>query len=684
MIRLWRVTIPAEFILASHSAMNERILYPVNDRCLTYRLLLLLSICALTFWSACSPGVDSSSKSSEAEDPATVVSGSHPSAVIPPKPRLQTDLSVGSPDLAWWRESMKTRDERIEWWRDARFGCFIHWNASSLLAGEWKGEVHMGYAEHIQRMAKITQQEYMDDVISQFNPVKFDAEEWVRVIKIAGMRYVVITAKHHDGFAMWDSEVSDYNIVDATPFGRDPIAELKAACDKHGLYFGVYYSHAFDWGEEIGLGNDWEWENPGGNRGLFGGLRWFDENPDLVEKYRPYVDQKSIPQILELIEKYDPALIWFDTASKLPLEETLRILKAVRQAKPDIVVNSRVTFQGTVDFRSNHFGDYLSTGDRAVIFRPLDEPWETCPTTNESYGYHQHDKSHKTPDYLVKVLARAVAKGGNILLNMGPMGNGQIDPLDVNIFEGIGGWMEVNGASIIEADRTTLPVQPWGESTLDGNRFYLHVFDWPENGKIQLGGLKSDIEQAFMLADANQTTLEYQRLDPATVEIRLAGNQPAIGHAVVVMDVEDATQVDEFRLLATRNANMLHGFDSEIVGKGFEFGDGKVNRDYIAGWVNHEQRLVWKVVLREPAVYAVSVEYQRTGDPGEFMVSSGGNTLQATTRGKVVEQWFSDYIRQDLGKWELPAGQHTIVFSAVGTPADGLMRFRALHLKPQP
>jgi alpha-L-fucosidase len=644
---------------------------------------ILFMLAALVAGAACSRQVDQD-RPADAEEPTLTESlPTSQQPVIPPPPRLQVDLSVGSPDLAWWRESMKSRDERIRWWQEARFGCFIHWNASSLLAGEWKGEVYMGYAEHIQRMARINQKEYIEEVISKFNPVKFDADEWARVIKDAGMRYVVITAKHHDGFAMWDSEVSDYNIVDATPFGRDPMAELNAACDRHGLVFGVYYSHAFDWGEEKGVGNDWEWENPGGNRGLHGGLRWFDQHPERVPYHREYVDEKSIPQILELIEKYDPQLIWFDTASKLPLEETLRILRAVREASPDIVVNSRVTFQGTVDFRDNHFGDYKSTGDRAVIFRHTEGPWETCPTTNESYGYHQHDKSHKTPDFLIEVLAKAVAKGGNILLNMGPMGNGKIDPVDVAIFRGIGDWMDVNAASIRQADRTTLHVQPWGESTLDGNRFYLHVFEWPEDKKIQIGGLKTGITGAYMLADAGKTALAHQRLDAETLELTLGGDPPEVGHAVVVMEVEDATNVGGHRLLAADRPNELHGFDSRILGKGYEFGDGKVRRDYIAGWNGENQKLVWDVYLRAAATFQLSVEYERIGEPGDFVVTCGDQRFQSATRGAENDEWFSDYVMNEMGLLKLPAGKHRLEFSAVGQPEGKLLRFRALHLKPE-
>lgn len=605
----------------------------------------------------------------------------HGPVPLPPPPRLQMNLNEGSPDLAWWREAAKTREARIQWWRDAKYGCFIHWNASSLPAGEWQGEVYPGYAEHIQRMAKIPCPVYRREVVGRFNPTAFDADAWVRLIKDSGMRYLVITAKHHDGFAMWDSQVSEYNIVDATPFGRDPIQELKEACERHGIAFGLYYSHAFDWGEPNAPGNDWDYENPGGNRGLFGGLDWFDDHPEIVPRMRSYVDGKSIPQILELLDKYDPDLIWFDTASKLPPEETLRILRKVREAKPDVLVNSRVVFP--YDGWPGHYGDYLSTGDRAVEFRSLEGDWETIPTTNESYGYHAHDHSHKTPGYLIQVLAKAVAKGGNILLNVGPRGDGTIDPVDAGILQGIGDWMEVNAASIREAGRTTLPVQPWGQTTRDGNRFYLHVFDWPADGRLRVGALQSPVKGAWMLADTERKPLAHERLDATTVEVRLDGDapEPARGHAVVVMEVEDAADVGDSRLVSTTQPTLLHGFDGQLAGEGFGFGDGKARRDYIDGWQGGEQKLRWPIYLREPASFEVTLEYQRLGEPGEFTVTSGETVLRGKTQGKEVDNWFSDYIRQDVGTLELPAGEHIIQFAAAGAPEKGLMRLRGIHLK---
>src|SRR2546429_2431101 len=229
----------------------------------------------------------------------SVVSGCTASIAAEPLAKRES-LSVpakDSPEMAWWRESMKTRDERLQWWREARFGMFVHWGVYSGLGGTWRGHPGKGYAEHIQRMLKIPIPVYRDQVAGKFNPSEFNADEWVHIAKDAGMGYFIITAKHHDGFAMYDSKVSDYNIVQATPFKRDPMKELKAACQKYGLKFGFYYSHAFDWGDANAPGNDWDYDNPGGDRGLHGGRNWWDASPELPAKVRKYVDEKSIPQL---------------------------------------------------------------------------------------------------------------------------------------------------------------------------------------------------------------------------------------------------------------------------------------------------------------------------------------------------------------------------------------------------
>ncbi|MDO5974960.1 alpha-L-fucosidase [Flavivirga jejuensis] len=597
--------------------------------------------------------------------------------IIPPKPRLQMDIATGSPDLQWWRDAKTTRDQRLEDWRDARFGCFIHWNASALLGSNWKGKAYRGYGEHIQRMAKIPCEEYRRDVVGKFNPTEFNADAWANTIRKAGMRYVIITAKHHDGFAVYNSDASDYNMLKATPFGRDPMAELKAACDKNGLDFGFYYSHAFDWGEPNGPGNDWDYKNPGGDKHLFASkkTKWFDEHPEIAPRIRKYVDEKSIPQVLELIKKYDPDFLWFDTPHKLPPEENLRIMEAARAAKPSIVINSRGV-QG-YDGGPDHFGDYESTGDRAVDFPTKDGDWEAIPTTNESYGYSESDRSHKTPEYLVRVLVKAVARGGNMLLNIGPKGDGLIDGADINILEGIGQWMDVNEASIRGTVRTTLPVQAWGESTRKKNTFYLHVFDWPTNGVLQLGGFLGKVNKAWLLSDKNQIALSLKRTDNMTVQFEIPSKAPDAASSVIVVEVDDAKNVDSHRLISTSQDNTLRAFDGIAVGGEFKYGNGKSTNNGVSGWKNSDQAITWPIYLSEAGKFKVIAEYKPYKQSNKFVVEVGGATLSDNT--KTNEK---GYIKHDLGNMDLSSGNQIIKIHADGIPEGDIMELRALHFTP--
>ncbi len=600
---------------------------------------------------------------------------------VPPAPRLQVDIGEGSPDLQWWRDAQATKEERIGWWRDARFGMFIHWGAYSNIGSEWKGKFYPGYGEHIQRMAKIPCADYRREVVGSFNPEQFDADAWVRAAHAAGMRYLIITAKHHDGFAMYDSKASDYNIVDAAPYGKDPMKALKAACVKYGLKFGFYYSHAFDWGEENGAGNDWEYDNPGGDKHLFGGSNWYNEHPEMVPRYRKYVDEKAIPQVLELIENYDPDIMWFDTPHKLPPEEDLRILKAVWDANPGIVVNSRVV--PSYENSPGPFGDYKSTGDRAVDFPTREGDWEAIPTTNESYGYSTRDFSHKTPGYLVRVLVKAAARGGNMLMNIGPRGDGTIDTVDLNILAGIGDWMDVNSESIHGTVRTTLPVQAWGESTRKGNLLYLHVFDWPQDGQLEVGGLVSKVKKAWLLSDPKQDALTMQCIDGKTVRVDVPRSAPDATDSVVVLDVDDAEQVSEQRLLSSKQPNMLRAFDAAAVGDGFKYGNGKALDNGVSEWKSESQKLTWPVYLLEGGTYAVEAEYslKESAPVNSYCVQVGESKLTAVTKGAGTHRDVI-FVKHELGRIEIPKGSTVIEIFPEGTPKEDLMKLRALHLTP--
>ncbi len=602
--------------------------------------------------------------------------------IFPPKPRLQMDIAAGSPDLQWWRDAKKTRDQRLEDWRDARFGCFIHWNASALLGSTWKGKAYGGYGEHIQRMAKIPCEEYRRDVVGKFNPTKFDADVWANTIRKAGMRYVIITAKHHDGFAVYDSDVSDYNMVKATPFGRDPMKDLKAACDKNGLKFGFYYSHAFDWGEANGSGNDWDYKNPGGDKHLFASkdTKWFDLHPEIAPRIRKYVDEKSIPQVVELIKKYNPDFLWFDTPHKLPPEENLRILAAARAAKPSIVINSRVVSE--YEGMPSHFGDYESTGDRAVDFPAKAGDWEAIPTTNESYGYSESDRSHKTPEYLVRVLIKAVARGGNMLLNIGPKGDGVIDAADIDILEGIGNWMDVNETSIRSTTRTTLPVQAWGESTRNKNTFYLHVFDWPTNGILQLGGFSGKVNKAYLLSDKDQTAISHKRIDNKTIKFKVPKNAPDVASSVIVVEVDDAENVDSHRLISTTQNNILRAFDGIAIGAEFKYGNGKSTNNGVSGWKHERQYMTWPVYLSESGRFKVIAEYKPSKQSNKFSVEVGDLILSDISLSDKRRARDKDFIKQELGNVNLLEGNQVFKIHSDSIPDGDLMELRALHFIP--
>lgn len=570
---------------------------------------------------------------------------------------------------------MKTRDERLAWWRQARFGMFVHWGVYSGLGGTWQGRPVKGYAEHIQRILKIPIPVYREQVAGKFNPTQFNADEWIRAAKEAGMGYFIITAKHHDGFAMYDSKVSDYNIVKATPFKRDPMKELKVACRKYGLKFGFYYSHAFDWGEANAPGNDWDYDNPGGDRLLHGGRNWWESSPELLPKVRRYVDEKAIPQLLELIGNYDPDILWFDTPSKLPDSENVRVMKAVRLAKPSLVINGRLV---------RDCGDYASTADRPAEFAPHQGDWEGIPTTNESYGWNQNDNSHKPPAHFIQLLAKASARGGNILMNVGPMGNGKMDPKDLAILRGIGQWMKVNGESIRGTTRTPLPVQAWGESTRKDNRLYLHVFEWPADGKLVVGGLKSPANQAFVLRGSDDTgqrdqkaqTLAVERINPLDVLIHVPTIAPDKADSVIALESEGELDADADRLLLPSVAcETLRVFDGDLRGRSLRFGPGKVRDAYLENWSKEKEYIAWPARLNEAANFEVSVTYDAAAESegGGFLVKTGAQTLTGTVQRSENQSWA-------LGRVRLGPGRFEIQVVPTKIQAAELMRLRSVTL----
>jgi len=336
---------------------------------------------------------------------------------------LALALSLATPARA---QLDSAREARLAWFRDAKYGLFIHWGLYAIPAGMWKGQRVPGIGEWIMNRARIPVREY-EALAKRFDPTKFDADAWARLAKDAGMKYVVITSKHHDGFALFKSDVSTYNVVDATPFKRDVLAELAKACAKYGLRLGFYYSQAQDWHEPNGAGNTW------------------DFGPDSLKDYDAYLRGKAEPQVRELLTKYGPvALIWFDTPRMMTPERAKRFTDIVRTLQPNTLIDGRL----------GAAGDYVSTGDNAIPSAVRGEAWEVPATLNHTWGYRTDDPDWKSPGDVIFKLVDVVSKGGNYLLNVGPMPDGEMPAAAADILRAAGAWLKRNGEAVYGAKPT--------------------------------------------------------------------------------------------------------------------------------------------------------------------------------------------------------------------------------------
>jgi len=417
-----------------------------------------------------------------------------------------------------------------EWFSGGKFGMFIHWGPYSVLGGEWNGKrIGQGdIAEWIMQLFRIPVAEYRK-VAAAFNPAQFQAREWVALAKNAGMKYIIITAKHHDGFAMYDSEVSGYNIVDYTKFGRDPLKELAEACAEAGIKFCVYYSHREDWENPYAYGNTWDFKTSQASL----------DTMDHPELFRKYLDDKAIPQLKELLTRYGPlGIVWFDRGMYTQ-EQGKEFADLVHALQPDCLVNGRV---GHYD--QELLGDYQSLTDNGMPVGGIEEAWETPQTLNDTWGFSKFDQNWKSAGDIVKRMVTIVSKGGNYLLNVGPTGEGLIPGPSVNILKSVGAWMDKNSESIYGTSPSPFPGElPWGFCTRKGDLLYLHVFDWPADGFLKLEGLNNRIRKASLLTDRAET-LKVNRDESGRWLISLPESQPDPIDSVVVLQIAGAPDID--------------------------------------------------------------------------------------------------------------------------------------------
>lgn len=426
----------------------------------------------------------------------------------PEKPSEMNDL---------WGANAGSRGEhpRAAWFRASKYAMFIHWGLYAQAANVWLGKNWHGIAEWLMRRAKIPVREY-EMLAGSFNPQGFNAEEWALLAKAAGMRYLVLTAKHHEGFAMFKSKASAYNIVDATPFRRDPIAELAAACRKHGLGLGFYYSQFLDWHEKDAAGNDWE----------FGPADAPERNFDR------YLQTKALPQITELLTNYgEVALIWFDTPGTISRAACKSLQALIRKLQPNCLINSRI---------GNGLGDYSSLGDQEIPVHPPEGLWETVDTHNDTWAYSRHDHHWKGPRELVSRLCRVVSQGGTYMLNVGPTGEGRIPEASAEILRRVGVWLGRNGDAIYGTTRSPIAAQAWGVATSKPGRLFLHLLEWPHSGRIVVPGVKVAGVQATVLATGD--TLAAEVMD-AGIVVHLPSVAPESPTTVIALELSGKLEV---------------------------------------------------------------------------------------------------------------------------------------------
>ena len=559
-------------------------------------------------------------------------------------------------------------EQRMEWFREAKFGLFIHWGPYSMLEGEWNGRnVEVGRnAEWIMKFLKIPVKEYRE-LSKEMNPVKFDAREWVRLAKETGMKYLVITAKHHDGFAMYKSDVSPYNIVDWTPFKRDPLKELAEACAEEGIIFGVYYSHREDWNHPGGYGNNWEYNNDWG------------ENLYNPEKFDNYLNELAKPQLRELLTNYGPVgMVWFDRGLYTK-EQAADFVKLVRELQPTALINSRIGH-----YNQENQGDFQEMADKGIPPGGLDDYFQTPQTLNQTWGYSKYDTLWKSPETVIQQLVAVVSRGGSFLLNIGPKGNGEIPDATIKVFREVGKWVNRNAESIYGTSANPFGELEWGYATVKGSKLYLFVRDWPQNKVISLSGLKTPAKTAYLLTDAS-AKLSVEQTDNL-VSITLPPEAPDYPLSVIVVETEGPPEAYPQIVIANEKGDYGFNYLNAITsGNAMKRYNRKLGFN-ISKWTNPNDLATWHVQVDKPGLYRVHVDYaadkESEGRPYEISIGSSAIHPKVVYTGSMFDL-LPDFYNFPVGYFEInQPGKYILTMKPLSSKESNLLYLRRLLLQP--
>ena len=557
------------------------------------------------------------------------------------------------------KETKAQRDARMKWWRNAKFGMFIHWGVYAVPAGTYKGKQIKGIGEWIMNRGKIPVKEYRA-FAKEFNPVKYDPDQWVRLAKEAGMKYIVITAKHHDGFALFKTNASKWNVVDATPYGKDLLKPLEKACKKYGIKLGFYYSQAQDW------------NNPGGAKARYKEPNGWD--PAQKGSFDEYLKKVAYPQVKELLSGYDIDILWWDTPCWMT-EERADILRPLLKLKPGLITNNRLGggYKGDTDTPEQHIP--------ATGFPGRD--WETCMTMNGTWGYKSYDNNWKSSEMLIRNLVDIVSKGGNYLLNVGPTAEGEIPQPSIERLKAIGKWMKVNSEAIYGTTASPCRKPYWGRITkkvLDnGNtRFYLCVFKWPQDGKIDVP-VSNEVLDCYLMADKTRK-FTTKAVKDGTI-VNLTGTAPDKVCSVVVMDIKGSPEVLEHLITQDKNGKiLLPALDALIHNKGYSR-HAVFKKDskgvYIHDFVSPKCKLEWEFTVKKKTTFSV-----------ELLAScKWGAEIEIAVDGKKLKFKMpktdkdSNFLKANAGKLSLTPGKKKLIMTLVSKDWHDV-NIRSISLNP--
>ena len=553
-------------------------------------------------------------------------------------------------------ETVQQRDARMAWWREARFGLFIHWGVYAVPAGTYKGEQIPNIGEWIMHYAQIPVAEYQQ-YAKQFNPAKYDPEAWVRMAKDAGMKYIVITAKHHDGFALFDTAVSDWDIVEATPYGKDVLKPLAEAAQKHGIKLGFYYSQAQDWHHPGGATWDGNWD------------------PAQDGSMDDYIRNIAVPQVRELFTNYgEVSILWWDTPIDMTPERAA-MFDGLVDLQPGIIVNNRLL--DGVD------GD-LRTPEQHIPATGLDYDWEACMTMNTTWGYKSYDDEWKSSEQLIRNLVDVASKGGNYLLNVGPMANGEIPQASIERLKDVGEWMRVNSPSIHGTTASPFVRLKWGRATKkeypNATDLFLHVFDWPEDGLLRVDGLRSEVSGAYFMADFQQQI----QIDKTQAGVVLQLPDKPLDEVDTVIVLKITGKLDVERILPGQDGDgvlVLAVNDANIHNPGY---GGKVelrqdgnSASYLDGWTDFRSRVDWLVRIDKPGTFDVYAEVAAE-EPAGFLLMANDGQKPLTVKSTGGLQTFQT---QHIGQLTLPEGESAIRIHPQKSLWNPIM-LRSVTLKP--